>query len=161
MEMKNYQAEKVKFFKKQYSDEGWRRQLDFSVEGTQKKHGKNSLSKEIQYSLPDGTTSLYKNIQDIPLALGTMIGLQTKSKKVQTTNHKKSKFLPLSTTNVLQTYEQTSKVTIMESDIMGGTGEGPALEITMTSQIVCEQSSDQMQTENPGGFFAIERRSRF
>ena len=192
MEMKRYQEKKVQYFKKEYGDEGWGRQLDFSLEGAPQKKGKGSSSKKVVYSLPDGTASMFKNIPEFPLALGTGLALQTKSKKVGhyshvpnvpegvdeewleganfvhgarqhslPSNHNQSKSFPSSTTNVVQTYEQTSEVTIMESDIIGGTGEGPALKVTMTRKMVCKQSPDQMEAANPGGFFSLETKSRF
>ena len=63
MEMKKYQAEKVKFFKNKYGDEGWGRQLDFSIEGAPQKQRTKCSSTNVLYCLPDGTASMSQNSQ--------------------------------------------------------------------------------------------------
>ena len=116
---------------------------------------------------------MLKNIQEFPLALGTGIVLQTKCKNV---GHY-STLLNVPEGVVNQWLEgaefvrgrrqysngrQTSWQTLMESGIIGGTGEGPGLTVKITHrQIVCEQNADQIQVEHFEGFFDIERRSRF
>ena len=87
MEMKKYQAEKVKFFKKKYTDEGWERQLDFSIEGAPQKQSTKCSSTNVLYCLPDGTASMSQYNQDDPSAFGTGLGLQSQIKRVGYYSH--------------------------------------------------------------------------
>ena len=80
MTMESYQADKVKFYREAFNDEGWARQNDFSLLASLKKqNGKKTCPQDspVVYMTREGNSRELGNVFSVPSALGDGMGVKS------------------------------------------------------------------------------------